>query len=261
MVTEGRIERQIEQELLEAGLRRGGAVLVHSSVRSLGPLPGGLEPVMRGLLAALGEEGTLLMPALSYLHVNPEHPFFEARQTPSNIGALPEYFRTRPGTLRSTHPTHSVCAVGPLAGQILGQHHLDNTPCGPHSPFRALRDLDGRGGQILFLGCGLTPNTSMHGVEELAGPPPYLFGSETLYHLVHPDGQSTEMLMRNHWFKNTVQRYDRLVKVLAQDELQQGRVLGARVQIVECRPMWEKALATLERDPLYFVDIMNGSAG
>lgn len=253
------IERRIEINLLEAGFRRGGVVLVHSSVRSLGPLPGGLEPVVRGLLAALGEDGTLLMPALSYLHVTPAQPFFDARRTPSNVGSLPEYFRNRPGTLRSTHPTHSVCGVGPLAGRILGRHHLDCTPVGPNSPFRALGDLDGQGGQILFLGCGLSPNTSMHGLEELVEPP-YLFHSETEYHLIHPDGRTSRMRMRNHDFRNTMQRYERLAEILAPDELKQGRVLDAPVQIVDCRPMWEKALAILKRDPLYFVDIVNRSA-
>ncbi|MFP6646122.1 MAG: AAC(3) family N-acetyltransferase, partial [Candidatus Latescibacterota bacterium] len=46
-------------------------------------------------------------------------------------------------------------------------------------PLRKLRDL---GGQLLFLGCGLRPNTSMHGVEELVEPP-YLFGDDITYTL------------------------------------------------------------------------------
>ena len=133
----------------------------HSSLRSLGPVPGGAETVVRGLVEALGPDGTLLMPALSYARVTPEQPLFDVRLTPSNVGALPETFRTRPGTLRSIHPTHSVCGVGRLAAELLGRHIEDRTPCGPRSPFHLLPEY---GGQILMLGCGLRPNTSMHAV-------------------------------------------------------------------------------------------------
>ena len=109
------------QDLLALGVRPGGALLVHASLRALGPLPpGGAEDVIRGLLEALGPDGTLLMPALSYASVSPRSPVFDVLVTPSCVGALPEFFRTRPGTLRSVHPTHSVCALGRLAAELQG---------------------------------------------------------------------------------------------------------------------------------------------
>ena len=103
----------IAAALRSLGVRRGGSLLVHSSLRSLGRVPGGAETVVRGLLAALGEDGTLLMPALTYEFVRSHNPVFDVRGTPSNVGLIPEDFRLRPGTQRSIHPTHSVCAVGP----------------------------------------------------------------------------------------------------------------------------------------------------
>lgn len=103
-------------------------------MRSLGKVPGGAETVVLGMLQALGEDGTLLMPALSYAHIDAENPVFDVLNTPSCVGALPEYFRTRPGTIRSVHPTHSVCGVGIQAESLLKNHHLDTTPCGEHSP-------------------------------------------------------------------------------------------------------------------------------
>ncbi len=157
------LNETLVRDLLALGVRPGGVLLVHSSLRSLGPLPGGAESVIRALLAALGPDGTLLTPALSFASVGRDRPIFDARQTPSCVGALSEAFRTRPGTLRSVHPTHSVCGAGCLAGELLGDHERDTTPVGPHSPFARLPAVHG---QILFLGCGLRPNTSMHGVEE-----------------------------------------------------------------------------------------------
>ncbi|MBC7234935.1 MAG: AAC(3) family N-acetyltransferase [Chloroflexi bacterium] len=243
--------RRICAELLRVGLRRGGIVLVHSSLSSLGHVPGGPETVILGLLEALGPDGTLLMPALSYELVGPEQPVFDVLRTPSNVGAIPEHFRTRSGTLRSIHPTHSVCGVGRLAGGILAEHHLDDTPVGPHSPFRRVRDL---GGQILFLGCGLRPNTSMHGVEELAEVP-YLFGETYIYRIIDAQGREWSARHRHHNFAGWRQRYDRVADLLtAGAEIKAGRVLQATVHILQARPMWRRALEALRSDPFYFVE-------
>ena len=76
------------------GVRPGSVLLVHSSLRAMGPVAGGPETVIRGLLQALGPDGTLLMPALSYAHVTSATPLFDLRRTPSNVGAIPEYFWT-----------------------------------------------------------------------------------------------------------------------------------------------------------------------
>ena len=241
---------QIAAELRAAGLRPGGLLLVHSSLRSLGPMPGGAATVVQGLLEALGPDGTLLMPALSYGRVTPEQPLFDVRFTPSNVGALPEYFRTRPGTLRSIHPTHSVCGVGRLAAELLDRHIEDRTPCGPRSPFHLLPEY---GGQILMLGCGLRPNTSMHAIEELAQPP-YLFGGMLTYRLIGWDWAATEAAYRIHGFQGWQQRYDRVADMLGSLHLRRGRVLGAEVHLIEASALLQAALATLRRDPLFFVE-------
>ncbi|MBN1371221.1 MAG: AAC(3) family N-acetyltransferase [Anaerolineaceae bacterium] len=51
---------QLVSDLLALGVRPGGVLLVHSSLRSLGPVDGGAEAVVKGLLEALGARGTLL---------------------------------------------------------------------------------------------------------------------------------------------------------------------------------------------------------
>lgn len=241
--------QQMSAQLVELGVRPGGVLLVHSSLKSLGKVAGGAETVVQALIGVLGDQGTLLMPALSYLHVGPDQPHFDARQTPSNVGALPEYFRTRPGTRRSVHPTHSVCALGRLAHSLLSAHWQDHTPCGSHSPFHAMRRLNG---QVLFLGCGLRPNTSMHAVEEMVEPP-YLLGETVLYHCRTEAGKSVEMAVRRHNFQGYEQRYDRLEPLLTPQQLRQGTLLQAHCHLVECAAMWDAALKALRADPLHFV--------
>lgn len=234
------------------GVRPGGVLLVHSSLRSLGlpaDLPDRAEIVLQGLLDALGPEGTLLMPALSYETVTAENPCFDVRATPSCVGALTEYFRARPGTLRSVHPTHSVCGVGPRAADLLADHSMDSTPVGPRSPFSKLPRA---GGQVLFLGCGLRPNTSMHGVEERIEPP-YLFGEEMDYQITGADGAATVMRVRRHNFRGWAQRYDRLEEVMP-NSLRRGRVLQAACHLLEAPAMWRFALEQMQAEPLYFVE-------
>ena len=153
------------------GLRRGDMVLMHSSFRALGPIAGGIGTLISELMHVLGPKGTLVIPTLSYAWVTEDNPVFDARKTRSCIGAVPEYFRQLPGVCRSLSPTHSAAALGRLARDVTQDQLQDQTPVGPHSPFRRVAQA---GGKLLFLGCGLAPNTSIHGAEELAEVP-YLF--------------------------------------------------------------------------------------
>jgi aminoglycoside 3-N-acetyltransferase len=223
---------------------------VHASLRALGHVPGGAEAVIQALLAALGDGGTLLMPALTYERVTRESPVFNVNLTPANVGIIPETFRRRPGTGRSVHPTHSVCAVGPLTASLLDPHLEDSTPCGPHSPFRALPEHDG---QILMLGCGLEPNTSMHAIEEQVVPP-YLYGPPIEYQLTLADGTVIRKTYTPHGFRGWSQRYERVAHLLAAPALRRGRVLAAEAHLIEAAALWEAALAALRRDPLCFVE-------
>lgn len=240
----------MSRDLAALGVRKSGTLLVHSSLKSLGYLPDGPETAVDGLAGALGSDGTLLMPVLTFESVNEEHPVFEIANTPSCVGALTEYFRRRPGTIRSVHPTHSVCGIGPGARRMLDGHLRDVTPCGGNSPYFKL----GReSGQILFLGCGLRPNTSMHAVEELVDPP-YLYDGWVDYWVRLADGNETGMRVRRHGFKGWRQRYDRIEGVMAGEGISSGRVLSSDCFLLEASDFWRKALRAIRADPLAFVE-------
>ena len=235
------------------GVRPGGVLLVHSSLKSMGNVPGGPETVIQGLVKTLGDAGTLLLPSLTYETVTRQKPVFDIRSTPSCVGAITEYFRTRPGTLRSLHPTHSVCAVGHRAEELLAEHALDSTPCGTHSPFRLLPEVRG---QILMLGCGLRPNTSMHAIEELVIPP-YLFNPPITYTLTNQYGKTYQKRYITLNFVSWLQRYDRVSEVLNRSSLHTGIIAGAKTYLIEARSLWKSALSTLKNDPFFFVERIN----
>jgi aminoglycoside 3-N-acetyltransferase len=246
--TENHISAEIGTDFNRLGVGEGDAIMVHASFKALGAVPGGIETLIGALLEALGESGTLLLPALSYMQEPRD--IHDTRSTPSNVGAIPEYFRLRSATKRSLHPTHSVCGVGRLTETLLGEHHLDTTPCGPHSPFRKLLD---HGGKVVLLGCGLKPNTTMHAIEEYAEPP-YLFGPECEYQITDLSGKSFKKSYRTHGFDGWAQRYDRVALLPDTGFLRRGKVLEAETCVLDGAGLRQAALARLAEEPFFFVE-------
>ena len=224
--------------------------MVHTSFRALGIKDP--ELILSALFEVLGPDGTLLMPALSYTQEPPN--IHDNRHTPSCVGFLPEYFRLRPGTIRSLHPTHSVCGVGAQAHEWLDDHIADRTPCGAHSPFNKLFQ---RGGKILMIGCGLEPNTSMHAIEEYMVPP-YLFAPPMVYTLTDSQGHAfdKEYIPHDFWEGRAVQRYDRVEGILLPPALVEGTIGYAKSHLIQAAALFPAALERLQANPLFFVDVI-----
>lgn len=241
---------QFHSDLHTLGLPLDAVVMVHSSLKSFGHVDGEAQTVIDALLSYLSPNGTLLMPALSFMTVHSGNPVFNIRRTPSCVGIIPETFRKMKGVRRSMHPTHSVCGFGKQAEALLANHQKDHTPCGENSPFHLLHKVNGC---ILMLGCGLRPNTSMHAVEELVEPP-YLFREPLAYTLIDAEGQQSHKAYIRHDFANTAQRYDRLARVMKAPGLRFGKVCGSESFLLHAPAMWEAALQQYREDPSYFVD-------
>jgi aminoglycoside 3-N-acetyltransferase len=236
----------LNSQLMALGLREGDILLVHASFKSLGV--GDPEEIIDTLLAVLGPQGTLLMPALSYRQVPPH--IHDTRSTPSCVGFLTEYFRTRAGTRRSFHPTHSVCAIGAQSRAMLDAHVHDTTPCGRNSPFNRLIE---NAGKILMIGCGLRPNTTMHAIEEYVGPP-YLFGPEREYLLTDQDGTILRKTYLTHGFAGYRQRYDRAAGLLSAREIHTGLVGNAQCHLIAAQALLRCSVQKMREDPFYFVE-------
>ncbi len=169
------------RDLSDIGIKSGTTVMVHSSLGKVGWTVGGPISVIRALIEVVGTHGTLVMPAESpnvsdpsswnddrvkadwYETIREHLPVFDPLTTPTTMGAIPEAFRTYPGTLRSNHPTVSVCANGPLADEITKEHSMEFCE-GIGTPFEKLYKLDA---QTLLLGVGFNRCTSLHYAESL----------------------------------------------------------------------------------------------
>lgn len=134
--------KELVDELVRLGLKPGKPVLVHCGMNNFYNYRGTVDELIDELLRALGPEGTLCMPAFPHNKYNTDR-VFDVRTDKTAAGLLAETFRKRPGVKRSLNQLHSVCALGPKADYIVGEHHLSRTCFDEHSPFYKIYELGG----------------------------------------------------------------------------------------------------------------------
>lgn len=160
---------ELKQALERLGVKPGQVLFVHSGADWLRSIDGGPMKVLEMLRQLVGSEGTLAMPsfpfdgmALDFARAGR----FDVQRSVSRMGLVTELFRRLPGVKRSLHPTHPVCAQGPQAEALVGEHHTDVRPFGPASPFGRLEAL---GGSVLMIGVNTAVLTHVHVAEDMVG--------------------------------------------------------------------------------------------
>lgn len=153
--------KTLTQNFLELGVKPGGVLLVHTSFSKIKPIEGGPLGLISALRSALGSDGTLVMPSMSY---DDDHPFDKTKSPCPEMGIVADTFWRLPGILRSDN-NHAFAAVGRLAEKIVAPHPMD-VPHGLASPVGRVYDMDG---QVLLLGVDHGSNTTIHLCENLAG--------------------------------------------------------------------------------------------
>jgi aminoglycoside N3'-acetyltransferase len=155
------LQRLLIEQLQTLGVRPGSVLVVHTAFSKVAPVEGGPRGLTDALLAALGPQGTLVMPSLSDEDEIP----FDATRTPCRgMGVVADTYWRMPGVLRSDNP-HAFAASGPKAAEVLADHPVD-VPHGLDSPVGRVHDVDG---DVLLLGIGHDANTTIHLAENLAG--------------------------------------------------------------------------------------------
>src|SRR5690348_14227613 len=120
---------EIVSQLAALGVQRDGVLLVHTSYRAVRPVDGGPEALIAALRAALGPEGTLVMPSMAADDDAPFDP--RTSDADPSLGIVASMFWQTPGVQRSTHP-FAFAAVGRHAREIV-QGPLPLPPHGPES--------------------------------------------------------------------------------------------------------------------------------
>ncbi len=182
----------VTEEIIVQGLRAldldgTSAVIVHSSLRSFGPVEGGAFTVCKALVAVCG---TVLLPAASWdltgvpappglmrphnaapaaaswaefdAAVAQAVPYAPDLPIDRELGIISETMRLSFEHRRSAHPLFSYLAVGRHADELISAQRLD-WPLGPIEALAAI------GGNVLLLGVTHTSNTAIHLAEQRLG--------------------------------------------------------------------------------------------
>ncbi|MFC4453707.1 AAC(3) family N-acetyltransferase [Deinococcus sonorensis] len=152
------------RDLQSLGVHPGLTLMVHASLRRLGPVEGGADAALDALFSVVGPTGTVLM----LLAADDRVPFDSlASPADPDVGVLAERFRTRAGTRVNDHAAARFGASGPGASGLLEPAPLHDY-YGPGSVLERFVDADG---QVLRLGADPDTVTLTHWAEYRADIP------------------------------------------------------------------------------------------
>lgn len=259
-----RLPSQLVSDLVALGVRPGDTLMLHASLRAIGPVEGGPNGVLAALREAVRPAGTLLMilgAELPWVSVNeppresPEelaarYAPFDKDTTPSlrEVGYLAEAFRQQVGVVVTDHPDGRFAAIGPRAGELFDQTPWDDY-YGEGSPLARLCSM---GGRVLRLGADLNTVTVLHYAEYLARLPKKR--RRTLYFLVRgpagPEVRAVSSLDNEHglvdvegedYFTTLTRAY------LDEGHGRRARVGGAESELLEAAHLVEWGARWMER--------------
>ncbi|MBP1687454.1 MAG: family N-acetyltransferase [Deltaproteobacteria bacterium] len=237
--------------LLDQLALRGNHVIVHASLSSFGHVEGGAVAVCAALIDAVGDGGTVMMPAFTatetWFRPAPGEPrarpvaFHGDLSVSRPVGAIAEVFRRLPGVLRSNHPTHSFAAWGRHAREVLSTQR-DNNPFGPLKKINIMR------GHVLLLGTSLQTATVIHIAEERFGVP-YLSRGTAVR--VNAAGYDERVVLEN--LPGCSAAFVKLDACLEPAKVKSVAMARGSARKIPVRHLVQLAAALLDSDPYAFV--------
>jgi len=110
-------EEDFISALKSLGVKSGDTLFLHSAIDKFGKAGPSFEPkvlcssLVRALKKSIGSKGTLAMATFTYKYCQTR--VFDIDKSPSEVGALSEFFRKQREVIRSEHPIFSIVASGP----------------------------------------------------------------------------------------------------------------------------------------------------
>ena len=243
---------QLLEGFRELGVQEGDTLLVHSSYKSFGDVDGGPQTVIRALEAALGPDGTLIMPTFNF-DFNKGVPW-DVRTTPSKMGVLTELVRQDPRAKRVFHPFYSFAILGKHAGMLGSLRY--KSAYERNSVFGKLRDLDGK---IMVIGLSYTNSmTFFHHIEQMEGVD-YRFLKQFTGEVTDENGNTYtdtfEMLVRDI-DKGVITEVDPMGALMEQAGVIKSAKIGeADVKLMKANEVYAFTAREMRRDPylLYYI--------
>lgn len=235
-------------QLFEQLALRSAHVIVHAGLSSFGHVEGGPLAVCTTLLDAVGDGGTVVMPAFTSAETWRAGPassrpvaFHADLPVSKQIGVIAETFRRLPGVLRSNHPTHSFAAWGRHARDVLSTQR-DNNPLGP------LKKINIMQGSVLLLGTTLASAMVLHVAEERFGVP-YLSRGTAVR--VNAAGYDERVVLQN--LPGCSAAFEKLEQELDPARIKSVPLPNGTARKIPARYLVQLASGMLDRDARVFI--------
>jgi len=223
-------------------------VIAHASLRPFGYIQGGVDTVLRAMLASL--DSSIIMPTHTYKtkiipDVGPPNngitygsgreankmaePFHPDMRADPMMGILPETLRNHPLAARTSHPILSFAGIN--ANAALSTQTLYD----PLAPIGALAEQDG---WVLLLAVDHTVNTSIHYAERLAGRKQFIrwaLLNDRVVECPNFPGDSSGFQVIDGYVKADTRRVD---------------VGNACIQAVPLKRLFDEVVILVKKDPL-----------
>ena len=95
------IKKDLLSDLHNMGLQSTDAVMVHSSMKSIGEVEGGANTVVDAFMEYFGE-GLFMTPTHTWAQMSSSYSMFDPETEPACVGIIPNIFRKRCGNSYST---------------------------------------------------------------------------------------------------------------------------------------------------------------
>jgi len=237
--------------VLQEIIPQGSCVLVHSSLKSFGYVDGGADAVIDALSAVCGKAGTVVVPTLTFGHVDESNAFFSVLDTPSTCGIITETLRKRPDALRSAHVFSSAAAIGADAREITRWH--EDTPCGPGTPYWKIIE---KKGYSLFLGAPMATNSLFHCAEEAVSPAYLCYKTIPSVRVQDRQGKLSLCTYRRYDCAQTgiVRKLEKMESIYrGEGAIVDRQIGGARVLLLPAEHNFRISCAVLQSDPGYLL--------
>ena len=244
-------KEELKAQIRAMGILPTDTVLVHSSLRAIGPVENGADGIIDAFREVL-TEGLLLIPTHTWAVVTQKQPDYDVRTTVPNIGTLPRVAAFRPDGVRSLHPTHSVAGFGKNAAAFLAGEETAGTPTPVGGVMHKLGSV---GAKILLIGVGNNKNTFLHTLDEELEIPDRMEQESYPLTILDADGKRHVTQFRSHHCsrsKDVSMNYPNYEQPLVDTGAQTfGKLGSATVRIVDaakCRRVVTRILQNADRD-------------
>lgn len=163
-------KEDILSQLKEMNAPTDSVVLVHTSLRAVGPVEGGAKTLLDALIEYFTKDGGLLcIPTHTWHNFGKEY-VLDMDKTDTALGAFSDIAAADSRGIRSEHPTHSMMVFGDRkkAEDFIKDEPFIKSYTSPDSCYGKLYSM---GGYVLLVGVSHNRNTYLHSVEEMLSIP------------------------------------------------------------------------------------------